>query len=304
MPRQTPAPQWTHRDRDRALGKLNASTAAAVTVAVGAALGFGYVIATGGAADATQPAASTSTLPNTGDDSGVVPGDGTGGSNGSGTLPNRGGSGGSGGSGSSGSDGFTLPWDTGSGSNGSGSGAPAARPAAVLGRAAAAIRSCRRNKARDFRWRPTAGAARHERDVAGNTGHRPGVLGMLSAVVMLGVAYAAGWGNRIVPRIVTSGLHRRLAILTLVFLVLHIGTTVIDGYVPVSWWDVVVPFGSAYQPLWIGLAALAFDLLLAIMISVGCATASANGRGQRSTGAPTPAGRWPPCTPSVSAVIG
>lgn len=92
-------------------------------------------------------------------------------------------------------------------------------------------------------------------------------LGMLSAVVMLGVAYAAGWGNRIVPRIVTSGLHRRLAILTLVFLVLHIGTTVIDGYVPVSWWDVVVPFGSAYQPLWIGLAALAFDLLLAIMIS-------------------------------------
>lgn len=122
MPRQTPAPQWTHRDRDRALGKLNASTAAAVTVAVGAALGFGYVIATGGAADATQPAASTSTLPNTGDDSGVVPEDGTGGSNGSGTLPNRGGSGGSGGSGSSGSDGFTLPWDTGSGSNGSGSG--------------------------------------------------------------------------------------------------------------------------------------------------------------------------------------
>ena len=124
MPRQTPAPQWTHRDRDRALGKLNASTAAAVTVAVGAALGFGYVIATGGAADATQPAASTSTLPNTGDESGVVPEDGTGGSNGSGSLPSQGGSGsgGSGGSGSSGSDGFTLPWDTGSGSNGSGSG--------------------------------------------------------------------------------------------------------------------------------------------------------------------------------------
>jgi DMSO/TMAO reductase YedYZ heme-binding membrane subunit len=42
---------------------------------------------------------------------------------------------------------------------------------------------------------------------------------------------------------------------------------VIDSFVPVRLVDAVVPFTSAYRPLWVGLGALAFDLLLAIAIT-------------------------------------
>mgnify|MGYP000878544516 FL=1 len=90
---------------------------------------------------------------------------------------------------------------------------------------------------------------------------------LLSAVVVFGVAYAGGWGGRRFPRVITSGLHRRLSLLAVVFLVLHIGTIVLDGYAPVSMWDAVVPFGSAYKPFWIGIAAIATDLLIAVIVT-------------------------------------
>ena len=90
---------------------------------------------------------------------------------------------------------------------------------------------------------------------------------LLSAVMLFGVAYAGGWGGRRFPRLMTSGLHRRLSLLAVVFLVLHIGTTVLDGYAPVSFWDAFVPFGSDYKAFWIGLAAIAVDLLIAVIVT-------------------------------------
>jgi hypothetical protein len=42
---------------------------------------------------------------------------------------------------------------------------------------------------------------------------------------------------------------------------------VIDGFAPIGWVDVVVPLTSPYRPLWVGLGALSFDLLLAVVIT-------------------------------------
>jgi DMSO/TMAO reductase YedYZ heme-binding membrane subunit len=82
--------------------------------------------------------------------------------------------------------------------------------------------------------------------------------------VVLGAAGATRWRSRRWPRFVVAGLHRNLTLLALVFIVLHVVTTVVDGYAPISLLNAVIPFTSPYRPIWLGLGAVAFDLLLAL----------------------------------------
>jgi DMSO/TMAO reductase YedYZ heme-binding membrane subunit len=42
---------------------------------------------------------------------------------------------------------------------------------------------------------------------------------------------------------------------------------VLDSFAPVGWLSIVVPFVSAYRPIWLGLGTVAFDLLLALVIT-------------------------------------
>ena len=58
---------------------------------------------------------------------------------------------------------------------------------------------------------------------------------------------------------------------------------------------------SGYRPVWLGLGAVAFDLLLALTSRACCAPASATARGARSTGWPTRPGRSRSCTRSAPA---
>lgn len=86
----------------------------------------------------------------------------------------------------------------------------------------------------------------------------------LTLVVVLGVMSAARLGGRRTPRFVVAGMHRNLTLAGLGFLVVHIGTAVLDTYAPIRLADVVVPFASSYRPIWLGLGALAFDTLLVL----------------------------------------
>jgi predicted ferric reductase len=61
-----------------------------------------------------------------------------------------------------------------------------------------------------------------------------------------------------------DGVHRYTALLAVLFLVVHILTAVLDPFAPIGLADAVVPFVGAYRPLWLGLGAVAFDLLLAV----------------------------------------
>src|SRR4029077_18125760 len=90
---------------------------------------------------------------------------------------------------------------------------------------------------------------------------------LLTATVMLGIADVRRWSTRDLPRFVVDGLHRTVALLAVVMLALHIGTAVLDGFAPITVADAVIPFGSAYRPLWLGFGALAFDLLLALTVT-------------------------------------
>jgi methionine sulfoxide reductase heme-binding subunit len=92
-------------------------------------------------------------------------------------------------------------------------------------------------------------------------------LVLLTATVVLGITTSTRWASPRWPRFVTEGLHRNLSLLVLVFLALHVTTTVVDGYAPIGWLDAVVPFGSAYRPAWLGLGAVALDLLVAVAVT-------------------------------------
>jgi hypothetical protein len=92
-------------------------------------------------------------------------------------------------------------------------------------------------------------------------------LVLLTATVVLGVTVGGQYRPRRLARFEIGALHRNLSLLTLAFLVLHVLTTVADSFVNVSLVDVVVPFASAYRPLWLGLGTVAFDVLLAVLLT-------------------------------------
>jgi sulfoxide reductase heme-binding subunit YedZ len=92
-------------------------------------------------------------------------------------------------------------------------------------------------------------------------------LVVLTGSVALGVLTTAGWWSTRWPRFVTLGLHRNLSLLAVVLLVLHIATTIVDGFAPIGWWDAIIPFHSPYRRLWLGLGAVAVDLLAAVVVT-------------------------------------
>ena len=51
------------------------------------------------------------------------------------------------------------------------------------------------------------------------------------------------------------------------FFAVHILTSVLDSFAAIPLIDAVVPFTGSYRPLWLGLGALAFDLMIAVVIT-------------------------------------
>ncbi|MGO9903134.1 MAG: ferric reductase-like transmembrane domain-containing protein [Solirubrobacteraceae bacterium] len=92
-------------------------------------------------------------------------------------------------------------------------------------------------------------------------------LVLLTITVALGVANAKRLHTRRVPRFVVNGIHRNASLLAVSFVLAHVTSVVADGYVPIHIVDVFVPFLSAYKPLWVGVGAVAFDLLLAVILT-------------------------------------
>ena len=92
-------------------------------------------------------------------------------------------------------------------------------------------------------------------------------LVLFTTVMVLGIVTAGRGGFAALPRAGLLRLHRTVTLTALAFLTVHIVTAIADGYVNLNYWDVIIPFGAGYQPFWIGLAAVAVDLLIAIGIT-------------------------------------
>jgi methionine sulfoxide reductase heme-binding subunit len=92
-------------------------------------------------------------------------------------------------------------------------------------------------------------------------------LVLLTASVVMGILVTANFSGTRWPRFLTVGLHRNLGLLVLIFLALHVGTTVADTYTSISLRDALVPFTGSYKQPWLGLGAVALDLVIALTVT-------------------------------------
>jgi sulfoxide reductase heme-binding subunit YedZ len=90
---------------------------------------------------------------------------------------------------------------------------------------------------------------------------------LLTVAIVIGILSVGRVHSRRWPRFAIDGVHRTSSLLAVVFLAVHIGTAVLDSFAPISLLDAVVPFAGSYRPIWLGLGAVAFDLLLAVAIT-------------------------------------
>jgi sulfoxide reductase heme-binding subunit YedZ len=92
-------------------------------------------------------------------------------------------------------------------------------------------------------------------------------LVLLTVTLVLGVLDVGRVASDRVPRFVVDAVHRTASLLVVLLVAIHVLTSVLDSFAPVSLADAVVPFGGVYRPVWVGLGALSFDLLLALTIT-------------------------------------
>jgi predicted ferric reductase len=90
---------------------------------------------------------------------------------------------------------------------------------------------------------------------------------LFTLVVALGTLVANRVGGTFVGRFEINELHRSASIVAMVFLVLHILTTVLDSFAPTGWLSPIIPFASDYRRVGVTLGAVAFDLILAVWVS-------------------------------------
>jgi methionine sulfoxide reductase heme-binding subunit len=90
---------------------------------------------------------------------------------------------------------------------------------------------------------------------------------LLTAVLVLGILVNRQGRLPGLPRFAVTSLHRNLSLLAVAFIVVHVLTAVLDTYVSIPVSAGVVPFASGYERFWLGLGAISFDLMLAMIIT-------------------------------------
>src|SRR6202167_5230276 len=90
---------------------------------------------------------------------------------------------------------------------------------------------------------------------------------LLTAVLVLGILVNRQGRLPGLPRFAVTSLHRNLSLLAVAFITVHVLTAVLDTFVSIPATAGVVPFVSGYERFWLGLGAISFDLMLAMIVT-------------------------------------
>ncbi len=90
---------------------------------------------------------------------------------------------------------------------------------------------------------------------------------LLTLTMVLGLTTATRARARNWPGFAQQEMHRRISMIAVVFLGIHVVTSVLDTYVNIGWVAIVIPFTSAYGRFWVGVGALALDLMIAVFVT-------------------------------------
>jgi len=69
------------------------------------------------------------------------------------------------------------------------------------------------------------------------------------------------------PRFGVVAVHRNASLIAVGLLSVHLLTLLFDPYAQLKLVNLVIPFGSVYRPLWVGLGTVAIDLLAVVLLS-------------------------------------
>ena len=92
-------------------------------------------------------------------------------------------------------------------------------------------------------------------------------LVLLTAIIVLGVLGPLRVSTELWPRFAIRTVHRDLSLLALLVIAIHVVTIVADSYVKVPLSAAVLPWGSSLLAVLDGLGALAFDLMIALVVT-------------------------------------
>jgi len=90
---------------------------------------------------------------------------------------------------------------------------------------------------------------------------------LLTAVLVLGILVNRQGRLPGLPAFAVTSLHRNLSLLAVAFITVHVLTAVLDTYVSIPVTAGVIPFTSGYERFWLGLGAISFDLMLAMIVT-------------------------------------
>ncbi len=79
--------------------------------------------------------------------------------------------------------------------------------------------------------------------------------------------------------------------IAMVFVAIHVLTSVLDTYVRIGWLAIVIPFASPYSRVWVAMGTVALDLMLAVFCSSLLRSRMKPAHGELSTGWPMAVGR-------------
>jgi methionine sulfoxide reductase heme-binding subunit len=82
-----------------------------------------------------------------------------------------------------------------------------------------------------------------------------------------GLALPTKLFDRFISPTFSFDFHEFISLLSIGFLLLHIGVLLFDQYLPYSLAQILVPFLSPYRPLWVGLGVLSFYLALLVTVT-------------------------------------
>jgi len=88
---------------------------------------------------------------------------------------------------------------------------------------------------------------------------------MLTASVGLGMITVTRFEHDGWPRFFNYEMHRRVSLLAIVFLAVHVLTAVLDPFASLGLLAAVVPLASAYRPIPVALGIVALDLFIALI---------------------------------------
>ncbi len=92
-------------------------------------------------------------------------------------------------------------------------------------------------------------------------------LVLLTLTMVLGLATTSRVRARSWPGFAQQEIHRRISMIAMVVVGIHVLTSVLDTYVDISWAAIVVPFTSSYDRFWVGVGTVGLDLMVAVFIS-------------------------------------